>query len=367
MKKYFCNQKKHYLCIIMIVVMVAVLMLGGCSSDKKADKASAADSKSEIKTTDVPATTEADPESTTEEAADGSQEAATSETTEPEAAMPLSTDWTIVVDTKVTHATNISGFLNEQFGITVGYGGEIHYTEDGGKTWPQAQNSSACRFTLDIVDENLMWCGGNGGDVRVSKDGGKSWSAVTDINLGGMHSNIDFIDDTTGWIVSSKKIAATKDGGITWTELTYPEEVKGIAAVQLRTSEDGYLLSNNGLFYTTQDGGNTWTMLYDLEFAQYGITADLKGTIGLAKSNQAQADISFTDENNGIIIFTGTKPGEGNLTMCMTTTDGGVTWEVERFAPIEGFTPAKIYLTSDGEYLTLATNDNHTMVYQHSN
>lgn len=359
--KGYNNSKKQCLCIIMAVVMAAVLMLGGCSSDNKSDKASAADNNAEVKETEAPTAGEATPEPSAEETAEVTPEAEASVAT-----IPMATDWSVVVDTKITHATNISGFLNENFGVTVGYGGEIHYTEDGGKTWPQSFNGSACRFSLDIVDENLMWCGGNGNNVRYSEDGAESFKAVSDVNLGGMHSSIDFIDDTTGWIAASKKMAATKDGGDTWTELTYPAEVKGIAALQLRTPEEGYLLSNNGLFYITKDGGASWSLLQDLNFAQYGIVADVKGTIGLAKINQSQADISFTDENNGIIVFTGTIPGEGNLTVFLTTTDGGETWDVERFEPIEGFAPAKVFLSGDGKYLTLGTSDNHTMVFKHN-
>jgi photosystem II stability/assembly factor-like uncharacterized protein len=352
--------KKYYLSIIMLTVMAMALILGGCSSDRKSKEASADDKRKE---TDVPEAVETVPEA----AAADNAEAAAEDAVEPAAkdAIPFTKDWTVVLDTEITHATNIGGFLNEQFGVTVGYGGEIHYTEDGAKTWPQAQNTSMCRYCLDIVDENLMWCGGNGGNVRVSKDGGKTWSAVTDINLGGLHINIDFIDETTGWLATSKKIVATKDGGSTWTELTYPEDVKGIAAVFLRTPEEGYLLSNNGLFYTTKDGGTSWSR-HELNFAGYGITSDIKGTIGLYRSDLAQADISFTDDKNGIIVFTGTKPGEGNLTMCLTTSDGGETWKEERMDLAEGFTPVKVYLSGDGKYLTLGSRTNQFLVYKHN-
>ncbi len=361
-KNYLFTKKKVYLCITIIAVLTTVIMLGGCSSGDKSDPAAAAaEGSTDANKAEAPtAAAVATPEVTPEEEAGAASEPAAAESTET-----LSGDWTLVADNTISHVMNIGGYVNDQLGVTVGYGGEIHYTNDGGKTWPKAQNSSACRFSLDIVDENLMWCGGNGGNVRVSKDGGKTWSAVTDINLGGMHSGIEFLDDTTGWITTSNKLAATKDGGKTWTELSPPEEAKGIGAVCLRTPEDGYLLSNNGLFFTTNDGGTTWTK-HDLSFAQYGLIADMKGTPGLFKNNVALADISFTDENNGIMVFAGTKPGEGNITWCLTTSDGGSTWESELFPTVEDYSVTKVFLSSDGKYLTFGNNVNRIMVYKHN-
>ena len=361
LKKDLYDIKKGYFTIAIMLILITALMLGGCSSGKSADPAEASTGQREAANAPI---SDEKAEPTAAPVSDEKAEASAESTTD-ESTAPLDSDWTLVVDNVISHQTYICGFLNDQEGVTVGYGGEIHYTADGGKSWPQAQNNSACRFSVDIVDENLMWCGGNGGNVRVSKDGGKTWSAVTDINLGGMHSCIDFLDDTTGWIATINKIAATKDGGMTWTEIAAPKEAKGIGSVCLRTPEDAYLLSNNGLFFVTDDGGATWNQ-YELDFDQYGIMADLKGTPGLYKSTIALADISFTDENNGVMIFTGTKPGKGYETWSLTTTDGGKTWDSRVFPTVEEFSATKVFLTNDGKYLTLGDNYNHIMVYQHN-
>ena len=268
--------------------------------------------------------------------------------------------WAIVVDSSITHPSNIEGFLNENYGLTVGFGGEIHYSNDQAKTWPEAENSSMCRYCLDIVDENLAWSGGNGYNVRVTKDGGKTWSEVSDINLSSMHLGIDFVDDKVGWIASTKKCAKTEDGAITWTELELPEDVKGIAAICLRTPEDGYLLANNGLFYTTADGGSTWKNK-DLNIESYGVI-DEKGKPGFYKKSVSLADICFTDEDNGIMIFSGIVPGEGTKAFCLTTNDGGESWTSEELKPKEGFIVNKVYISGDGLYLTLGSNDGQLLV-----
>lgn len=267
--------------------------------------------------------------------------------------------WDVVLTMAISQPANMVGFLNEKQGITVGYAGEIHYTDDGGQTWPQAENNSLCRFCLDIVDSNIVWSGGNGNNVRMSNDGGKTWNAVTDIDLGGAHTNISFVDNTTGWIASLNKLAATADGGKTWKELVVPDGASGIAAICLRTPKDGYLLAHNGLFFITADGGATWSK-QDLGFANYKI-ADQKKQPSLYKTNNALADISFTDEKSGTIVFIGLIPGEGNHAWCLTTADGGETWKSEMI-PQTGFSPNKLFLSKDGKYLTLCSNTNQTVV-----
>jgi Uncharacterized protein related to plant photosystem II stability/assembly factor len=324
---------------ILAFFLLAVVLAAGCSSAEPAGQSA-----------DPNADTQADP-LTSETAGD----------TDELSPQPES-DWTIVFDSKISHPTNMGGFLNGEFGITVGYDGEVHYTNDGGQTWPEGENSSMCLFCLDIVDENIVWAGGNGSNVRVSNDGGKTWSAVSDINIGRLHNNIDFVDDTTGWITSLSRFAATNDGGNTWTELPLPEGASSIAAICLRTPQDGYLLSHDGLFFITADGGATWSQ-QDLGLANYDIV-NVQKQSKLVKNDLAVADISFTDENNGTIVFTGlSSSGEGYKTLCLTTTDGGATWESEVMPEAE-FAPTKVFISGDGIYLTLSNFSNRTVILQ---
>ncbi len=342
--------KRSILCTILMVTLVSLVTLAGCSSDKLSDDKATAPASSSSEVQPAP------------EAAEVAAEVADEGSSDESAQLPES-NWTVVLDSQISHPTNIAGYLNENFGITVGFAGEIHYSNDGGQTWPRSENSSMCRFCLDIVDENLAWCGGNGNSVRVTNDGGKTWKAVTDANLDGGHANIDFVDATNGWIASQKKCAVTTDGGTTWTMLTLPEDVKSIAAICLRTTNDAYLMTHNGLFFKTGDGGATWNK-YDLKIEDYEVY-DSKSNPGLAKNNVAVADISFSDENNGLIVFTGMTPGKGNNAWCLTTTDGGTTWVPEKFAPAEGFSPTKVFISGDCKYITMGSYGNQHITMKH--
>ncbi len=268
-------------------------------------------------------------------------------------AVEASGSWVFVTSSASDYDVNIEGFLNEDFGITAGRTGETHYSTDGGKTWPRSENMSMCRFSIDIVDENLVWNGGNGSQIRVSKDGGKTYSAVTDLPLGGSVSNIDFIDENTGWACTTGKCASTADGGMTWQPMTLPEEAKGVAALFLRTPTDGYVFSRNGMLLTTRDGGATWDVK-QIEMADYKVVNE-KNEPGLYKFNAAVADIAFTDEQNGTLVFTGIVPGEGTLVWCLKTQDGGAQWTAEQIAVPEGFKTNRLYLSADGKYLTLGS------------
>ena len=81
----------------------------------------------------------------------------------------------------------------------------------------------------------------------------------------------------------------------------------------------------------------------------------------------ALADICFTDNDNGIIVFSGIVPGEGTKAFCLTTNDGGESWTSEELEPKEDFTVNKVYISSDGMYLTLGSNDSKLIVMKREN
>lgn len=248
----------------------------------------------------------------------------------------------------------MAGFLDESFGITVGSAGEVHYTTDGGETWPQADNASLCRFGLEIVDDKLAWHCGNGGHVRVSTDGGRTWQAVADYGPNEpKHCRfLSFLDAETGWAATPYQLGATADGGASWVDVALPEGIQDIAAIALRTSTDGYLLDVAGNLFVTEDGGESWAPLSS------GLIPDGKELL-LGSSSPAAA-LRFPDADRGLVALS-LKGKEGVEISIVRTIDGGQTWEQEHALTTFG-TP---YLTRDGTMLTIVGLSNTITVLRY--
>jgi photosystem II stability/assembly factor-like uncharacterized protein len=244
--------------------------------------------------------------------------------------------WKMVLQSEVKGAVNLAGFANEQNGITIGYGGEIHFSHDGGKTWPRAINNSWCRFGLEILDEKTAWHCGNKGHIRLSTDGGESWDPVAD--FGQMEPDqcrfLSFADAKTGWAAAPFYIAATNDGAASWKEFDLPEASKNLAAIHLLTANDGYLLDVSGKLFITKDGGKTWSQQ----------TVPLKG-LQLQTLKCPTAAMRFTDAKNGVVVVS----AKGSV-ISFTTVDGGKTWSQSLVTDkLFGF----LFLSRDGKLLTI--------------
>lgn len=275
---------------------------------------------------------------------------------EPEASQEVvQSPWQIVGTSTYTHAVNYGGFMDESFGVTVGYAGEVHYTTDGGAAWPQSTNASMCRFGLDIVDEQIAWHCGNGGHVRLSKDGGRTWEAVA--NFGPNAPNqcrfLSFLDATTGWAATQSLLGATSDGGQTWQEIALPEGVELIMAIQLRTPQDGYLLASNGNLYLTSDGGQSWAA-QALDFTQDAYLAKMASPI---------VAMRFMDEKRGMIVLPRGNAEEGFFVWSAYTEDGGATWRQDQ-TPVEKGIPF-LYLSRDASTLTVLNTGARHMTVLH--
>lgn len=328
--------------------LVVALLLAACSSGEQASKSVVTKTPVEEKK-ETSMDTESKPEPTSETSTEG-------------AVISTESSWKKTGEVQITHQSNIAAFFSENQGVTVGYAGEIHTTEDGGKTWPEASNKSMCRFCVDYVDEKLVWCGGNGNEVCVSKDGGKTWKIAGYAKLGDIHTNIDFIDDTTGWVCTAKKLYATKDGAKTWTPVKLPENLDDIATIFLRTATEGYILTNKGLLFITTDGGATWAQK-DIGLASYHIV-NQKQEASLTKKNIAVSDMAFTDEKTGYIVISGNVSTGGNKVFYLKTTDGGSTWSAQEVQTEGGYLTSTVSLTADGKYLTLGNVSKKVLVFK---
>ncbi|RPI33167.1 MAG: hypothetical protein EHM70_06855 [Chloroflexota bacterium] len=250
--------------------------------------------------------------------------------------------WTVLAEATYTHRSTYTGFLDETFGLTVGYAGEVHYTHDGGQSWSTSVSSSACRFGLEIIDAQTAIHCGNLGHVRLSVDGGKKFSAVTSFGRSepAQCRYLSFIDATTGWAAAPGQLGVTTDGAQTWTELALPDDMGSILAISLYSASQGYLLDDHGLLFVTTDGGQTWTSQV-LNF--------LEGAETSAAPSPRMA-MRFGDGGVGMIVYQRGNLDEGFYTYAAHTAVGGETWTEEQ-VPV-GVGIPNLYLARDGVTLT---------------
>jgi photosystem II stability/assembly factor-like uncharacterized protein len=133
-----------------------------------------------------------------------------------------------------------------QTGWTVGEGGKILKSTDGGATWTLQRDASHFFNLIDVsfADLNNGWT--VGGEELHTTDGGLTW---VNQNTGVSASvSVYAVSPTTAWIGGLEDLGRTADGGTTWTierpsdtdwfALTFLDAINGWAAGQDQTIDD---------------------------------------------------------------------------------------------------------------------------------
>ena len=247
-----------------------------------------------------------------------------------------------------------------------------------------------------IVDSNVVWAtaydgsaaGANYQKFTKSTDGGETWT-VGAINLGNAAlsiSNICAIDENTAWVAAYASTAfdrggiwKTTDGGATWAKQAsalYNDGASFTNVVHFWDANNGFCQGDpiGGFYelYTTTNGGTTWSRIPSASIpapltGEYGYVRQIevvgdrmwwttnKGRIyrsddhgltfvvyqspiadfGGAADGTGNGNISFTDENNGILVT--------SANTIFKTIDGGATWQ--------GVTTSGTFKTGDVSFI----------------
>jgi hypothetical protein len=250
-----------------------------------------------------------------------------------------SDEWTVIGNMHFGQSALSVMFGDAVTGMAADLSGTIYYTEDGGASWTGTIKAGASRAALEILEGNRkMWYIGVGGDLEQSVDRGHTWNSAGPFPWTRHVEYISFSDELTGWGMTTEQpdFYTTADGGTSWTAIPLPEGMGRPAALHLRTARDGYILDTAGLLFVTADGGENWTMR----------SLGLSGDEAIPTLNHS-AVIRFSDALHGVAAFSVLGGGEGR-TRALRTSDGGATWREEPLpAPIGMF-----HLSRDGVYLT---------------
>jgi photosystem II stability/assembly factor-like uncharacterized protein len=193
-------------------------------------------------------------------------------------------------------------------GWSVGQGGRIVHTVDGGASWtPQVSGTTSTLLDVDFVDPLNGWAVGRGGVILHTVNGGTNWLpqvSGTTVSLSG----VAFSDALIGTAVGNGGVTFyTQDGGAIWHGPGFPNattrnDLFGIDAPpgSFKRIEVGAA----GTPLVSPDGGITF-------FTPFSITTN------------TLFDVSLPDPNNGMVV--------GNNSFTARTPDGGFTY----FPPVK--------------------------------
>ncbi|RYU93589.1 YCF48-related protein [Emticicia agri] len=302
-------------------------------------------------------------------------------------------------------------FINETTGWIFGTGCVLN-TIDGGTTWgiSRVAMNSSYKLGGDFYDAQHGMMGGSGGTIIVTHNGGHSWNAIYppvveaykevyfsdayngrvlgDVNIGTTNNGgrtwtftqpVPLINDllidihylnNKVWLITSKKIYYSSDGGLNWTEQYTQPNSKTFSSVFFKDQNNGWVTGSRELLLKTTNGGTTWAVvplptdnvvLTDIHFMQnkgwligeqgrmyYSDDSGATWTLQENMTESYMADVFFLNANVGWI-------GTGNE--LFRTTNDGVSWQRISyysfpFSKIHFATPAKGWALLGGKLAT---------------
>jgi photosystem II stability/assembly factor-like uncharacterized protein len=210
-------------------------------------------------------------------------------------------------------------------------------TDDGGATWKVvatpglvssgAPSPSNIGGMFAASDTRTLWAGAQsegGGHghplLAVSRDGGVTWSEVTLPGLSGLVGGFDtalleppvFLDSNTGFVNvvgPNERVYMTTDAGRTWKYKDVP--INGVPVDFVDAAN--WAIPDGSTVVLTADGGNTW-----------------KTAAGIGLPRGQFIKVAFLDSMNGYGLF---QPIGDNHTYLYRTQDGGNDWLLQSSNP----------------------------------
>ena len=135
----------------------------------------------------------------------------------------------------------------------------ILHTLNGGNSWDRQFAPMGEVDKLFILDKNNIWGFGNSHSVY-TKDGGKNWTLGSAVDEDWIFRDIYFKNKIEGFLLGSKALYKTEDGGINW----HRTEIFSVGFLRRFVPSDSlniWILGKTGdsfPTYLSEDGGNSW-------------------------------------------------------------------------------------------------------------
>jgi photosystem II stability/assembly factor-like uncharacterized protein len=148
-------------------------------------------------------------------------------------------------------------FTSNNVGFACSDSGRIMKTTDGGETWVLKPTNTLRGFSdLSFINANQGFASAGGGFVFKTNDAGETWDSIS-TGEPGVGRAIWFLNEDTGFVAGSNKIARTFDGGLTWNIHT-SSIASSIQDIVFTNDSLGYCAGTFGKILFTTDAGLNW-------------------------------------------------------------------------------------------------------------
>lgn len=254
-------------------------------------------------------------------------------------------------------------FINQNTGFFCG-DGIIGKTTNGGVNWILLSHPSSDKplFSINPINENLVYCIGWFETILKSTNGGSTWIEIRNGPWGDGSSYFAsyFINSQTGWIAGSgQKVLKTTNGGMTIDSIY--AFIGNIRDIYFKDELNGILCGEGGSVYKTTSGGLNWYKpniqlhgnLYN--FRQLSVVNNNVWIIGNTNPVYRSTDFGQNWDSIGFVTASG-QTNEVNFVNSLTgfcggtlgkqfkSTNAGFTWTQENTVFFDGFYSNSFFL-----------------------
>ncbi|MFZ5799208.1 MAG: hypothetical protein C4563_03930 [Desulfobulbus sp.] len=145
-------------------------------------------------------------------------------------------------------------------------------TTDGGQTWTRQSGGDVGEtpylLGISAADSDTAWAVGHYFIVLKTTDGGKTWTKDPNFGGEGDANEVYAVNPSTVWVATDNEVVWSTDGGLTWNHssahgLSGAIAFMGISAVSDRQAWTSFNFSDQ-FIAATDDGGATWTKIEQL-------------------------------------------------------------------------------------------------------
>lgn len=198
---------------------------------------------------------------------------------------------------------------------------------------------------LDFYNASVGYSAGYNTPALKTTDGGKTWTEIFGGPSGYVSTRVQTLSENhvilqfqqPGSGSGRSFLIATSNGGMSWQDITNPDNFN-VRAFQFLTPLSGYAMADNGILFITQDGGNNWSELTQIANGTPSLLYFFDKTHGWAQIGSqllrtTNGGVSWDSVANSYctkLAFVTPQIGFGVFGLSeaaiLKTTDGGTTW-----------------------------------------